>query len=399
MTSTRDPILHYLHPTLFLTYGWAYGFTVFSTLLGVHASSGRHPWPEWVAWPLVVFGFAACFAVVIGLRPVLLDLAADLGVREKLGLIFLHMLIFIAPRSLSLRATLIDCLIALQVPMALLLLSRASLTRLYVVNFLIVSLSVFFLWTTDRTGFLWAACLPVFVCGCFAADHFFFEIDRYPTIDERPFLRPLLLSFKYAVVAVAGGGVLYALTPALTLAESRGGRGAIDLRSSGGQPLSNEVMLRLIWDTFILLVLLVIALAVLQYLKRRFQRHGQAESADLGGGVMKMVRKVIQPRPKAPEMPRGFSPREQILRGYWSWCYEMERFGLVRDDSMTPKEYADRVIRGDQRASEPVETLTNLFESAKYDQRAIPREDAEAFFEKSRHVIDAFLTKALDEPS
>jgi len=388
-TTGGSTIAHYLSPTMFLAYAWAYGFTVFSALVGLETT---RIWASWLTWPAVVFGYGALFAVVIGFRPILLDLVADLDLREKLGILVLQAVLFVTPKLTMRHASLIDCLIVIQVPFVALLLRRENFLRLYTANFLLVALSAFVAWQKWHGGFEWAACLVVFLAGCFAADHFFFELDRYPSIAARPVRRPLLLGAEYAAAALVGGSLLYLVTPELAVAERSAAAPTIVEQPGGPTTISFHTLLQLVWETFILLILIVVALAILQWLKRKYRRGQTDEESTMGGGVMRMVRKIIRPTPKPPQMPRGFSPREQILRGYWAWCDELERFGLVRMPVMTPKEFAQGLARSNQAIASPATELTQLFEWAKYDRRDLARGDAEAFFNHSRQVIEVLLT-------
>lgn len=377
-----------IHFTLLLAYGWAYAFTAFATLIGLSAT---RMWPAWVTWPAVLIGYGVLFVVVMAARPFLLDLLADLGLREKFGIFIGHVLVCLAPRMATPRATVIDCLIALQVPLVLFLLRRENFIRLYCVNFMLVALSIFLVWRGGGGGFDLAIGLAIFLAGCFAADHFFLEIDRYPQMAARPFGRPVLAAVKYGTLSLAGGGVLYALTPELALADRTSLDAAVVEAPGGVQSVSFQALFDLVWDSFILMVLIIAALAVVQYLKRKYGRRDAAEDVETGTGVMRMVRKVIHPRPRPPEMARGFSPREQILRGYWAWCDEMERFGLVRAANVTPKEYASTLSRIGRSVASPVASLTGIFERAKYDRSDPTRQEANSFFEHSRRVIEILL--------
>ncbi|KPL08562.1 hypothetical protein AMJ85_08435 [candidate division BRC1 bacterium SM23_51] len=391
MTGKRDIVQHYFSAPMFLAYGWACAFTAFSAAVGLSAT---RLWPAWLTWPAVLLGFGALFALVIGLRPILLDLTSDLGIREKLGVFLLHVLIFFGPKLASPRASLIDCLIALQVPLVVLLIRRENFMRLYGVNFLLVALAAFVSWQTERGGFEWAACLPVFLACCFAGDYFFLELDRYPDVTARPAGRSFLLGIEYGAISLVGGLVLYAVTPAMATADRAAVARPVVQRPGGVQTVSLDALIRLVWDTFLLLILIVVALAILQWLKRKFRRGEAGQESEMGGGVMRMVRRAVRPRPRPPQMPRGFSPREQILRGYWAWCDELERFGLGRAPVATPKEFARTVVRFERAAARSVGDLTRLFEWAKYDRRDLTRGDAEAFFAHSRRVIEIMLASA-----
>lgn len=391
MTRKGELVKHYFAPTMFLAYGWAYTFTVFSAAVGLSAT---RLWSEWLTWPAIVLGFGAMFTLVAGLRPILLDLTSDLGIREKLGVFLLHVLFFAGPKLATSRATLIDCLIALQIPLVALLIRRENFLRLYCVNFLLVALGAFVSWQTAGGGFEWAICLVVFLSCCFAADHFFLELDRYPDIAARPAGRPLLLGIKYAAASLAGGGILYAVTPALAVIHRSPAAGPVVQRRGGVQTVSLDTLIQLVWDSFILMILIVVALAILQWLRKKYRQSETDLESEMGGGVMRMVRKAVHPRPKPPRMPRGFSPREQVLRGYWAWCDELEQFGLFRAPVATPKEFARTVTRSARAVAEPAGDLTQLFEWAKYDQRDLTHADAEAFFAHSRRVIEILLASA-----
>jgi hypothetical protein len=391
MSSPSQPGHHYLSPTMFLAYGWAYGFTVFAALVGLSAT---RLWLAQLTWPAVVLGYGALFAFLVGLRPVLLDLTADLGIREKVGIFVLIVAIFASPKLATPRATLIDCLIVLQFPLAVLLLRRENFMRLYAANFMLVALSVFVEWQTGGGGFEWAAWLPVFVVGCFAADRFFLELDRYPNIEARPFFRPLLLGLGYAAVSLAGGFVLYLLTPDLALARPATTAQPLVEQRGGAQTVSFDALYELVWDTLILMILIVAALVVIQWLKRKYRRTEVEAERAMGGGVMRMVRKIMRATPRPPQMERGFSPREQIMRGYWSWCDELERFGLVRVPAATPREFARTIAGNNQTVAAPVAEATALFEWAKYDRRELTRTDADRFFAHSRSVIETLLQSA-----
>ena len=392
MTSETRSISHYLSPTMLLAYLWAYTFTVFSVLVGLQTT---RIWPSWLTWPAVVFGFGAVFALAIGLRTVLLDLTAGLDLRERFGIFLIQVALFFTPKLTIRNATLIDCLIVLQVSFAALLLRRENFLRLYAANFLLVALSVFVAWQKWGGGFEWAAGLILFLAGCFVADQFFLEIDRYPNIAARPVKRPLWLGIQYAVAALAGGSLLYLLTPDFPVVEpSAETAPTVVEHPAGVQTVSFQALTRLIWDTLILMVLVIAALALLQWLKRKYRRKQTDEEATIGGGVMRMVRKIIRLAPKPPQMPRGFSPREQILRGYWAWCDELGRFGLARSAEATPKEFAHLLSRNNPAIGSPVAALTQLFEWAKYDRRALCRGEAEAFFAHARQVIETLLAAA-----
>jgi len=388
MSLEREGLGRYFTPPMLLAYGWAYGFTVFAASIGLRSS---RVWPVWLTLPAVFLGFGALFAIVIGLRPVLNDLTAGLEIREKLGLFILHGLFFIGPKLATPRASLLDCLVALQVPLVVFLIRRENFVRLYAVDFFIAAIGIFTAWHTDRGGFGWAAALVVFLVGCFVADRFFFELERYPAVEARPFGRPLLLAGKYAALSLLGGVLLYALTPQFATARRTATSRPVVHYPGGVQAVSPDALVRLVWDSFILMVLIVIALALVQWLKRKFGGSDEGEDSAMGGGVMRMVRKVIKPRPAMRAMARGFSPREQILRGYWAWCDEMERFGLARSADMTPKEFARVVAGRDPSAAPYVGELTRLFEWAKYDRRDLGQGDVETFFERSRRVIGIFM--------
>ena len=394
MTAPSQPGHHYLSATAFLAYGWAYGFTVFAALVGL---SSARLWLAQMAWPAVALGYGALFAFVVGLRPVLLDMTADLGIREKAGIFVLILAIFAGPKLAVPRATLIDCLLALQIPLAALLLRRENFMRLYAANFMLVALSVFVEWETEGGGFEWAVWLPVFVAGCFAADRFFLELDRYPNIEAWPFFRPLAIGLGYTVVSLAGGFVLYILTPDLALARPSTAAQPLVEQRGGTHTVSFDALYELVWDTLILMVLIVAALVIIQWLKRKYRRSEIEAERAMGGGVMRMVRKILRAAPRPPQMVRGFSPREQILRGYWSWCDEMERFGLVRAPAATPREFARAIAGNSPTAAGPATEATALFEWAKYDRRDLTRADADAFFARSRSVIETLLESAKAE--
>jgi len=391
MTADEQPRIRYISTSMLLAYAWAYAFTVFATLVGLNAT---RTWPMQMLLPAVVFGYAALFALVVGFRPILIALIEDLGLREKMGLFVLHGLLFLTPKLSSPRATLMDCLIVLQVPLVGLLVKRESFLRLYAVNFLLVALSAFVEWQTEEGGFELAAALVVFVAGCFAADRFFLELDRYPTVAVRSAVRALLLGMQYAAAALAGGTLLYLVTPELTVVQHTDVGPPVVARPGGAQTFSLDALWEVAWQTFLLMIVIVVALALLQWLKKRYQGHEADRDSAMGGGVMKMVRKMIRPTPRPPQMKRGFSPREQILRGYWSWCDEMERFGLVRSPDTTPKEFAQAVTKNEGKVAAPTGELTRIFERAKYHRCELTRDDVQQFFDHSRNVIETLLASS-----
>ncbi|MCX8038361.1 MAG: DUF4129 domain-containing protein [Candidatus Sumerlaeia bacterium] len=388
MNSERPTLAHFWNPTVYLAYLWAYGFTVFATLAGLGAT---RLWPEQITWPIVLIGFGVLFAAVAAFRPLLIELGESLGLREKLGLFLLAGLLFVSPKLVWRQATLIDCLIVLQVPLVMSLIRREGFVRLYTINFLLAALSAFVLWQTEKGGFEVAAPLVVFFAGCFTADRWFFELDRFPQVEKRPFLRPLRLGVEYGAVALAGGTVLYLMTPRLTVVERVRAPARVVEHPGGVRTLTYDALFDLVWQTFLLLVLIVAALAVLQYLKRKYRRPEEGEDTAAGESVLRMVRRIIRPTPRPPDIPRGFSPREQILRGYWAWCDEMERFGLARLPVMTPKEFAGAVARNHPPVAAPVGRLTAIFEAAKYDRRPLAGADVEGFFACAREVIESLL--------
>jgi len=280
----------------------------------------------------------------------------------------------------------------LQIPLVALLLHRESFLRLYVINFVLASLGIFIAWQTERGGFGWASCLLIFVTCCFTADNFFFQLDRYPRPNAQPSARPLLLGIGYGLASLLGGLMLYAITPQLKLVSRTAREVAVVQRRGGGQDVAVGALVELVWQTFAIMVALIVALAFLQWLKKKYARTKEGEATSLGGGVMKMVKKIMRPTPRPPEIPRGFSPREQILRGYWAWCDEMERFGLMREASATAKEFAQVVAQANRSLGSPVSDLTALFEHAKYNKADPTRADVESFFARSRLVVETLLS-------
>jgi len=385
MTAAEEhPRLHYLSPCLVLAYAWAYAFTVFATLVGLTAT---HIWSAKMTWLAVTMGFGALFALVVGLRPLVIALIEDLGIREKMGIFLLLGMLFVSPKLITPRATLIDCLIVLQIPLVAQLVKRENFLQLYGVNFLLVCLGTFVAWQTEGGGFEWAGALVVCLAGCFAADRFFLELERYPNLAAQPVGRPLLLGIQYGAVALIGGTLLYLVTPELAMAPRAETARTVVGRPGGAQTLSLRTLWDLAWQTVLLMVLIIATLAVLQWLKKKYRRTEGGKDSAIGDGVMRMVRKILRPTPRPPQMRRGFSPREQILRGYWAWCDEMERFGLVRRPEMTPKEYARAIAQTERQVASPVGELTGIFEQAKYDRREPAARQVEDFFGRSRQVI------------
>jgi hypothetical protein len=396
MTENKAPIAeeqaaefqYELSPTLVLAYAWACGFAIFAAYAGFTAT---RTWIHPPVWP-TVFAYLAIVLAVMLLRPFLIDVTADLGLREGLGLFLLHALIFATPKLIwSDRATLIDCLIALQIPVLGLLLRRENFVRLYLVNFLILCLSIFVQWESNQGGFEWAVGLCVFLAGSFAADRFFLELDRYPDVESRPFFLPLYLGLKYALVALAGGGALYAITPQLPVVEPPPPQEALDIGPGGARTISVESLLSLAWNMLILLTLMLLALVLIRYLRKRFQGADAGEDVKMSKSAQRVFERKGSPARKPPDEPRGFSPREQILRGYWAWCDDVQRFGLLRRVHETPKEFARAILGRNEAVAEQVGVLTRLFEYAKFSAREMTGEEADAFHENTRRAIDILL--------
>jgi len=376
-------------PPLLLAYGWAWAFSVFAATAGLSASQ-RGPIP--LSVPVLIFGFGFIVAVVLALRTFLLDMTADLGVRESLALFLLHALFFMAPQfAWSSRATLIDSLVALQLPLLALLLRRSNFLRLYLVNFILVALAAFLHWQTGRRGFEWAVPAPAFLIFCFTADRFFFQTQRYPETGTQPVGLPLWLGAKYAAVSLAGGALLYAITPSFaTIPRAAPARPVVEY-PDGAVNISTESLVALLWDAFLLMVMIVVALLAVRWIRKKFHRVAENGAVEMSGKARQMVPKPVPAPPRQPDGPRGFSPREQILRAYWAWCDDMERFGLRRMESATAKEFARDVTRGHDTVVPMVEQLTRLFESAKYSTRNLAAADAETFLDQSRRALDILI--------
>ncbi|MFC1601131.1 DUF4129 domain-containing protein [Candidatus Sumerlaeota bacterium] len=367
MAEQRQLALYY-NPFSLALYFWTFCLT---GLLAHLSLVGRIPYDPQIVAPGVWLTCAALFLLAASMRVPLMDACAGLNYREQFGILVIVATFGVAPRALFEEATIVHCLLGLQLPLVVLMASERAFTRVYLVDLLLLVC-----YCLDH-GEEPATCRNVVLAAgflltmCLVTDFFCFRSERFGSVKSENFLRAHLLGLKYYLVVAGLGLALWWLTPTFGGEPVTAGVFEIDYGApsrGARRALSSREIKTILWHTSWLLLGFVVILAALGYLQRRLRARGAVPPPGIISQVKQMLEVLRDPGRRSSGAAETASAREMIVRAYCRLCELAAARGLEREPSQTPQEFGAALAGKFPEHKQEIPELTRLFEEVKYGQ-------------------------------
>ena len=395
-------MLRYYHPYILALYGWMYLLTAWLAHTSIIHQLRYDPL---LVMPFVHLGIAAVFLLVMVFRVPIMDLWKGFNLREQFGFFLIAAAFFFSPKIIFHGgARWLDCLLALQFPLALLMVNGAGFARVFVNTLLILTAWCLENFRNVDAALITVALALLALCICFALDYYaqryekLQDEDLHPLADFAGFREWFMRLFKIHWTAAQ----IYLCTLALSLGaywitpksdrlpvyaevkiEERTQQQYVQPRS-----LSREEMTYIVYYTGGMMIA-VMGLLVLLFYVRRFQKRGgeqnEGEMIIAAAGVKFEKRTDLE---RLRKMTRPDSPREALLQHYYNFCEAIGGRTRYREEFQTAGEYRKTLDGCLPELREQLQLITAEFESAKYDQSEKSWEQVEGYQQLIRDCLN-----------
>lgn len=338
----------------------------------------------YILLPLYLF----LFLLVTLYRPFLLDLTASLQYRERLGIFFIHLAFFALPQSYLKHSNIIVGLSVLNIPLIFFLLRPHNFCYFYLNNILIFLLGLFY--TSSFPIFAFWLFINILLIT-FIIDNVAFKFEKYATtlekIDWRVLGKPILWGILFVSISTFSLSIftpeletrrLYILKSLATTTYS----------AKPLKPLDETTLLELAFSLFLLIVIVFVLLALLNWINKKLRRRRSPDSALLKpSSTIAHFKKILR-----DTFARSFrislaDPRSAIIYYYNALCEEMAHLDLKREPYITPKDYEVILREKFHPLNDVLGYLRKTFELAKYSTVPLTENDAQTYLQQSEFFI------------
>jgi hypothetical protein len=362
--------------------------TVYTSCLALHYGIGLS---VGICLPLLIAVFGLLFAVAGVLKHLILDVISNLSYRERFAVFLLYGVFFVMPIFIFHGPNLLLSFVFLLLPLAFFCQKQQNFNRLYFVNALVLATTIM---SYPRSSPVVVFVFVILLIVTLLFDYVAAKEEKFRTalpIQWADILR--ILSF-YAVLVIGLGGAFYVLTPPLTPHVYVSSQQEYASREVSLETLSQETLVKLLIYTVVLIILLFVLLAVLNWISKKFRKR-TVTPIEVVKSSLSVLKKAVQETFFRKIKMQFSSPRDAIVFYYAIFCERLAQAGFARKSDWTPREYAAHLRTNVPISADPeamlfgsLDFLTTTFERAIYSPLSIAPDDSERF----KRSLDALST-------
>ncbi len=339
----------------------------------------------WLYVPLlsVLFGGAIIFAMTF--QSLLGDFFRQFNYGERFLFFLMHCVFFFFPLFIFQRFYLVFSFLFLNLFILLCLVMPRQFSRLYASNLFLVCVMII---KSPRMTPLWPVAGFFLIALSMCLDYFYFKVYHYGEKRALPFREFGVIILRYILPPLFLAGIIYRLLPPLNK-RMRTFRFEIPQGEAATPPPD---MFGLVVKTVLVAILLMIAIALLNWIQKKL-RGGKPAPVIVMKGVVRRVRKFVQEKILQPAREKLLDPRARIIHEYNRFCEEMGKFGFERPLFQTPLEYAARLKPYTGDLEDHVMKITDTFEGVLYAARNAEEKDALEFKDHVKNFLNLFKQK------
>ena len=380
----------YLNPYCLMLYFWMFLLT---GLLTHWSLVERLPFDPKLVAPGIWLAIVALFFFVVSFRISLLDLLSSMSYREKAGILFLCMVLFCAPLFIWWRTVaLLYCLLALQIPLLLLMVDARGFRRVLANNLLILICYCLEHHSQPRQSLIAVAVVLLLATACLTLDFFSFRSEQTGEVATVHLVRVHWLALKYYLTAAlltfclfftlwpVAPKVLLPANPKDSITDYPAAREGIrDLLNPGD-------IEEIIYQTFFIILLMLLGIALLQFLRSKILRQSEASAPVIKKGMAHIMELAQAPK-RIIKLNKSSDPREAILQTYYWFCRKAGTLGLVSPNCQTPRELEHAIALGFPQARDTLHDITQKFEQTKYGWHQPQLQEAKSYQQLVRNFF------------
>jgi hypothetical protein len=353
--------------------------------------------PQTPAWLLLVASASALSFPVFAARSLRVsidDLVRNFSASERILAVLVVVFVFAAPSVFMRRWSPLSGLLAVQVPIAFLLVSEAGFSAYYLLCGLTVALTASKI--PEPFSYVWLLPFGAALVVTMAYENFFFSIEGLRVATDAKVSLPLRAGLpSFALTLLATLPVALAV-PALM---------PLRYRPAGTQPGSavgapqfefemSTIKLFLISVPLVFATLGLAALARWVYRRLRARKNTLLpETSGAPTGTAHSLQRKRRQRP--PLNPRD--PRSVFVQCYWKLNEALAKDGAARAPHQTPDEFARDLTARHVLNGTDVDAVTDGFVRARYSAERVTHADAESFRRLVGRIIDRQRHRHQDE--
>lgn len=326
--------------------------------------------------PVLAGIFGLCFLIALLFKYPLMDLITSMHYRERMALVFVYAIFFIAPLVLLAKADLAFCLISLALATSVFLQRSSQFLRLYLLNAMIFIVT---LAKNPELGWLYVEGFILLLMGCFLFDYFYFKAAKYESSEFVGISDLARLAVRLFFPLLVAGFALQLITPQLaphhlnilSTSPSRVEKGT-------AAPISTSSIISLAYHLIVLIIIILVVLAMLNWLRKKLSKRRLATTGRAQASFGKL-RKFVEEKFVRKWRSHLGDARATIIFYYCLFCQELGRLGYPRPAYQTPQEYNEWLKNQIRPGEQELDHIRHSFERARYSSETIARQEAQAF--------------------
>ena len=339
----------------------------------------------WFYLPLftVLFGGAILFSMTF--HVLLQDFFRQFDYGEKFAFFLVHCVFFCFPLFIFQRFYIVFSFLSLNLFIVLCLVLPSHFTRLYASHLFLVCVMIIKL---PRMSPLWPLAGFLLIALSMSLDYFYFKAQTYGEKRALPLEEFRKIALRYILPPLFIAGFIYWRLPPLS-GRIRRFSFEIPLEQRASQPPD---MFDLIVKTVIVALLLMIAIALLNWIQKKL-RGGKPAPVIVMKGIVRRVQKFVEDKIVRPAREKLLDPKARIIHEYNRFCEEMGKAGFERALFLTPQEYAENLKPHTGDFIDHLESITATFEGVMYGASEAEEKDALEFKDHVKEFLGLFKHK------